>query len=61
MDENHRVHGAMGDGIGAWILMPSHEHLNGGPEHQELTVHQTDTRPRCCCATTMPPTTAPVS
>jgi rhamnogalacturonan endolyase len=45
MDENHRVHGAMGDGIGAWVIMPSHEHLNGGPEHQELTVHQTDTGP----------------
>jgi rhamnogalacturonan endolyase len=45
MDENHRVHGAMGDGIGAWVIMPSHEHLNGGPEHQELTVHQTDSGP----------------
>ena len=45
MDENHRVHGAIGEGVGAWVIMPSHEHLNGGPEHQELTVHQTDTGP----------------
>jgi len=45
MDSSHRVHGAMGDGVGVWIAMPSHEHLNGGPEHQELTVHQTDTTP----------------
>jgi rhamnogalacturonan endolyase len=30
----------MGDGLGIWMIMPSHEHLNGGPEHQELTVHQ---------------------
>ena len=39
-DERHPLHGAMGDGIGLWVIMPSHEHLNGGPEHQELTVHQ---------------------
>ncbi|MEK0447730.1 MAG: hypothetical protein RLZZ399_3051 [Verrucomicrobiota bacterium] len=40
-DEKHRVHGAMSDdGWGLWVVMPSHEHLNGGPEHQELTVHQ---------------------
>ncbi len=45
MAPSHRVHGAMGADIGVWIAMPSHEHLNGGPEHQELTVHQTDTTP----------------
>jgi rhamnogalacturonan endolyase len=45
MDDRHRVHGMMGSGVGLWIVMPSHEHLNGGPEHQELTVHQTDTTP----------------
>ncbi len=39
-DERHPLHGAMGDGIGLWVIMPSQEHLNGGPEHQELTVHQ---------------------
>jgi rhamnogalacturonan endolyase len=45
MDERHTVHGLVGPGVGIWIVMPSHEHLNGGPEHQELTVHQTDTTP----------------
>ncbi|MCX7014476.1 MAG: polysaccharide lyase family protein [Candidatus Sumerlaeota bacterium] len=45
MDETHRVHGVMGEGIGLWIVMPSHEHLNGGPEHQELTVQQSETTP----------------
>jgi rhamnogalacturonan endolyase len=45
MEPSHRVHGALGAGVGVWIAMPSHEHLNGGPEHQELTVHQTDTTP----------------
>jgi hypothetical protein len=40
-DERHRVHGAMSDdGLGIWVVMPSHEHLNGGREHQELNVHQ---------------------
>lgn len=45
MDERHTVHGVMGEQIGLWITMPSHEHLNGGPEHQELTVHQTENSP----------------
>jgi rhamnogalacturonan endolyase len=49
MDENHLVHGVMGQDTGLWIVMPSHEHLNGGPEHQELTVHQTDTTPVLLC------------
>lgn len=41
MDERHAVHGAMSDtGLGIWMILPSHEHLNGGPEHQELTVSQ---------------------
>ena len=39
-DEKHTVYGAMGNGLGIWMIMPSHEHLNGGPEHQELAVHQ---------------------
>lgn len=39
-DARHPVHGAMGTDIGMWVIMPSQEHLNGGPEHQELTVHQ---------------------
>lgn len=45
MDERHTVHGIMGSDVGLWLIMPSHEHLNGGPEHQELTVHQTDSSP----------------
>lgn len=45
MDSSHIVHGAMGDALGVWMIMPSHEHLNGGPEHQELTVHQTNSGP----------------
>ncbi|WP_439626001.1 polysaccharide lyase family protein [Gemmata sp.] len=40
MDERHTVHGAMSEKLGVWVVMPGHEHLNGGPEHQELTVHQ---------------------
>jgi rhamnogalacturonan endolyase len=40
-DEQHPVYGAMSDlGMGIWMILPSNEHLNGGPEHQELTVHQ---------------------
>lgn len=45
MNECHRVHGMMGSDVGLWIIMPSHEHMNGGPERQELTVHQTDSTP----------------
>ena len=52
MDERHTVHGTMGGGRGIWIIMPSHEHLNGGPEHQELTVHQTDSTPVLLCHAT---------
>jgi rhamnogalacturonan endolyase len=49
MDEKHLVHGALGRDVGIWIIMPSHEHLNGGPQRQELTVHQTDTTPVLLC------------
>jgi rhamnogalacturonan endolyase len=52
MDERHTVHGMMGENIGLWIVMPSHEHLNGDPEHQELTVHQTDSSPVLLCHAT---------
>ena len=45
MNERHQVHGVMGEDAGLWVIMPSHEHLNGGPERQELTVHQTDSTP----------------
>ncbi len=45
MDENHRVHGLMGSRYGAWVIMPSHEHLNGVPFNTELTLHQTHNTP----------------
>ena len=45
MDENHLVHGLMGSSYGAWVIMPSHEHLNGVPFNTELTLHQTSTTP----------------
>ncbi len=35
------VFGMAGDhGVGMWMLMPSWEYENGGPLHQELSVHQ---------------------
>jgi len=37
---NHHVHGVMGHGLGMWMVVPSHEYVNGGPTRQDLTVHQ---------------------
>lgn len=37
--DRHRLHGVMGNGLGAWIILGTGEHLNGGPHHQELTTH----------------------
>ncbi len=45
MDEKHRVHGLTGARYGAWLIMPSHEHLNGVPFNTELTLHQTHKTP----------------
>jgi len=45
MDDHHRVHGLMGSGVGAWVIMPSHEFLNSVPFNSELTLHQTNTTP----------------
>ena len=45
MDENHLVHGLMGARYGAWVIIPSHEHLNGVPFNTELTLHQTHKTP----------------
>jgi len=39
------VHGWTGKGKGLWIVSASNEYVNGGPTHQELTVHQTTTTP----------------
>jgi rhamnogalacturonan endolyase len=38
-EARHRLHGIMGNGIGAWIIQGTGEHLNGGPTTQELTTH----------------------
>lgn len=43
--KDDQLHGIMGDGIGAWLISPSTEWVNGGPQKQELTVHATDTTP----------------
>ncbi|MBQ8457322.1 MAG: chitobiase/beta-hexosaminidase C-terminal domain-containing protein [Prevotella sp.] len=43
--KDDQLHGIMGDGIGAWLISPSTEWVNGGPTKQELTVHATDTTP----------------
>jgi len=39
------VLGWTGKGKGLWIISASNEYVNGGPTHQELTVHQTTTTP----------------
>lgn len=39
------VHGIMGQSKGVWMIQSSKEYVNGGPEKQELMVHQTDTTP----------------
>lgn len=39
------LHGMMGDNVGAWIITPSFEWVNGGVEKQELTVHGDDKSP----------------
>jgi len=33
------VHGMAGNGVGIWMIMPGREYVNGGPLHQDLTVH----------------------
>lgn len=39
------LHGAMGSELGAWLISPSAEWVNGGAQKQELTLHATDTTP----------------
>ncbi len=41
----HLVHGLTGTSVGAWVIQPSREDINGGPTNQELTLHQTHTTP----------------
>jgi len=45
MDEDHLVYGLLGSRYGAWVIMPSHEHLNSVPFNTELTLHQTASTP----------------
>jgi len=44
-EKDHVLHGLYGGGFGAWMVQPNKESLNGGPQKQELTAHQTDTTP----------------
>lgn len=39
------IHGWTGDRKGHWMIFASNEYVNGGPTHQELTVHQTRKTP----------------
>ncbi len=43
--QNHVLHGFYGHGYGAWLTMDHNEAFNGGPTHQDLTVHQTSNTP----------------
>jgi rhamnogalacturonan endolyase len=43
--QNHVLHGFYGHGYGAWLTMDHNESFNGGPTHQDLTVHQTTSTP----------------
>ena len=40
-----QLHGMMGDDVGAWIITPSFEWVNGGVGKQELTVHDDNKSP----------------
>jgi len=37
---NDLVYGMAGNGVGLWMILPGREYINGGPLHQELTVHK---------------------
>jgi rhamnogalacturonan endolyase len=34
------VYGMAGNEVGLWMILPGREYINGGPLHQELTVHR---------------------
>ena len=34
------VYGMAGSQMGLWMILPGREYINGGPLHQELTVHK---------------------
>ncbi len=39
-ERDNTVYGMTGHGIGAWVITPSTEFINGGPTRQELSVHE---------------------
>ncbi|MBD3187955.1 hypothetical protein GF325_14050 [Candidatus Bathyarchaeota archaeon] len=39
------VHGITGNNVGMWMIQASKEYVNGGPDKQELMVHQTHATP----------------
>ncbi|NNM86469.1 MAG: hypothetical protein HKL96_12035 [Phycisphaerales bacterium] len=39
-EKENTVYGMIGHGIGAWVITPSTEFINGGPTRQELSVHE---------------------
>ncbi len=43
--QDHVLHGYYGNGYGAWLTMDHNEAFDGGPLHQDLTLHQTATTP----------------
>jgi rhamnogalacturonan endolyase len=43
--KDHVVHGWYGNGFGIWAVQPNREAFSGGPVRQDLTLHQTDSRP----------------
>jgi rhamnogalacturonan endolyase len=43
--KDHVVHGLYGNGYGIWAVQPNREAFNGGPVRQDLTLHQTTSRP----------------
>lgn len=43
--KDHVVHGLYGDGVGIWCVQPNREAFSGGPVRQDLTLHQTTSRP----------------
>lgn len=43
--KDHAVHGWYGNGYGIWAVLANREAFSGGPVRQDLTLHQTDSRP----------------
>lgn len=43
--KDDQLHGMMGEDVGAWLITPSFDWVNGGVNKQELTVHGDDKSP----------------